>query len=95
MASAVRHVSLFEVSAEWSELVRLSWGLRSGIFAEDSWGCSVTTTLEAGEQMSSVASDVRGFLHQGEGRRPGGMAVQHLERGPHPHRRLLRPLLRP
>ncbi|WP_412079457.1 DUF6228 family protein (plasmid) [Streptomyces xanthophaeus] len=45
--------------------VQLSWGLRLGIFAEDSWECSVTTTLEAGEQMSRVASDVRSFLHQG------------------------------
>ncbi|MFD8010740.1 DUF6228 family protein [Streptomyces sp. NPDC058955] len=45
--------------------VQLSWGLRSGIFAEDAWECSVTTTLEAGEQMSRVASDVRSFLHQG------------------------------
>ncbi|NXY99748.1 permease [Streptomyces sp. BR123] len=45
--------------------VQLSWGLRSGIFAEDAWQCLVTTTLEAGEQMSRVASDVRSFLHQG------------------------------
>ncbi|MGW2275294.1 DUF6228 family protein [Streptomyces yangpuensis] len=45
--------------------VQLSWGLRFGIFAEDSWECSVTTTLEAGEHMSRVASDVRSFLHQG------------------------------
>ncbi|MEJ8640248.1 DUF6228 family protein [Streptomyces sp. MS1.HAVA.3] len=45
--------------------VRLRWGLRSGMFAEDPWECSVTTTVEAGEQMSRVASDVRSFLHQG------------------------------
>ncbi|MFE7096723.1 DUF6228 family protein [Streptomyces erythrochromogenes] len=45
--------------------VQLSWGLRPGMLAEDSWECSVTTTLEAGEQMSRVAADVRSFLHQG------------------------------
>ncbi|OLZ63743.1 permease [Streptomyces amritsarensis] len=45
--------------------VQLSWLLRRGTFAEDAWECSVTTTLEAGEQMSKLASDVRSFLHQG------------------------------
>ncbi|WP_260867679.1 DUF6228 family protein [Streptomyces sp. SAJ15] len=45
--------------------VRLSWTLRFGIFAEDSWECALTTTLEAGEQMSGLAADVRSFLHQG------------------------------
>ncbi|MEU3607967.1 DUF6228 family protein [Streptomyces sp. NPDC035033] len=45
--------------------VQLRWDLRPGVFAEDSWTCSVTTTLEAGEQMSRLSSDLRSFLHQG------------------------------
>ncbi|MGW6617110.1 DUF6228 family protein [Streptomyces erythrochromogenes] len=45
--------------------VRLGWGLRFGALAEDSWECSVTTTLEAGEHMSRLASGVRSFLHRG------------------------------
>ncbi|MCB5177991.1 DUF6228 family protein [Streptomyces antimicrobicus] len=45
--------------------VQLSWGLRFGLFAEDAWECSVATTLEAGEQMSQLAADMRSFLHQG------------------------------
>ncbi|MFH7594315.1 DUF6228 family protein [Streptomyces racemochromogenes] len=45
--------------------VQLRWALRAGVFAEDAWECSVTTTLEAGEQMSRLSSELRRFLHQG------------------------------
>jgi hypothetical protein len=44
--------------------VHLTWTLRSGNFPED-WRCSLTTTLEAGEEMAVLAADARGFLHQG------------------------------
>lgn len=45
--------------------VHLRWTLRFDVFAEDSWECNVTMTVEAGEQMSALAADAREFLHQG------------------------------
>jgi hypothetical protein len=42
--------------------VGLSWTLRPWPNATGGWNASVTTWLEAGEQMSSLASDVEDFL---------------------------------
>uniref|UniRef100_UPI001FDEF3CA DUF6228 family protein n=1 Tax=Streptomyces megasporus TaxID=44060 RepID=UPI001FDEF3CA len=42
--------------------VGLTWTLRPWPNATGGWAASVTTWLEAGEQMSSLASDVEGFL---------------------------------
>jgi hypothetical protein len=42
--------------------VGLTWALRPGPQAAGGWGASVTTWLEAGEQMTSLAADVRNFL---------------------------------
>lgn len=44
--------------------VHLRWTLRLNPFTEDTWECSLTTTLEAGEQMTALANDARSFLHQ-------------------------------
>lgn len=44
--------------------VCLRWTVRSGFFPED-WTCTVTTVVEAGEGMTAVAADLRGFLTQG------------------------------
>jgi Family of unknown function (DUF6228) len=44
--------------------VHLGWTLRPG-FAPGDWHCTVTTVLEAGEELTTVATDVREFLHQG------------------------------
>jgi hypothetical protein len=43
--------------------VGLTWTLRPWRTSIDSWSASVTTWLEAGEQMSNLAADVRHFLH--------------------------------
>ncbi|MET8629912.1 DUF6228 family protein [Kitasatospora sp. NPDC004669] len=45
--------------------VHLGWTLRFNVFTEDSWECTLTTTLEAGEQMSALAAEAQAFLHQG------------------------------
>lgn len=42
--------------------VGLTWALRPWAQAAGGWGASVTTWLEAGEQMASLAADVRAFL---------------------------------
>ncbi|MEV0267087.1 DUF6228 family protein [Streptomyces sp. NPDC050617] len=42
--------------------VGLTWALRPWPQAAGGWGSSVTTWLEAGEQMASLAADVRSFL---------------------------------
>ncbi|MFE7705828.1 DUF6228 family protein [Streptomyces sp. NPDC057486] len=42
--------------------VGLTWALRPWTQAAGGWGASVTTWLEAGEQMTSLAADVRAFL---------------------------------
>lgn len=42
--------------------VGLTWTLRPWPQAADGWSASVTTWLEAGEQMASLAADVRHFL---------------------------------
>ncbi|MER7539715.1 DUF6228 family protein [Streptomyces sp. NPDC097704] len=42
--------------------VGLTWALRPWVQAAGGWGASVTTWLEAGEQMASLAADVRTFL---------------------------------
>ncbi|MEV7220815.1 DUF6228 family protein [Streptomyces sp. NPDC093681] len=42
--------------------VGLTWSLQPWPQAAGGWGASVTTWLEAGEQMTSLAADVRHFL---------------------------------
>ncbi|MGW0345969.1 DUF6228 family protein [Streptomyces anthocyanicus] len=42
--------------------VGLTWSLRPWPQAVGGWGASVTTWLEAGEQITSLAADVRHFL---------------------------------
>jgi hypothetical protein len=42
--------------------VGLTWSLRPWPQAAGGWGASVTTWLEAGEQMTTLAADVRHFL---------------------------------
>jgi hypothetical protein len=42
--------------------VELRWTLRSWASRQDSWEASVTTWLEAGQQMTMLAADVRAFL---------------------------------
>ncbi|MET7288026.1 DUF6228 family protein [Streptomyces sp. NPDC005573] len=42
--------------------VGLTWASRPWTQAAGGWGASVTTWLEAGEQMASLAADVRAFL---------------------------------
>ncbi|MFF3845953.1 DUF6228 family protein [Streptomyces sp. NPDC002328] len=42
--------------------VGLTWALRPWPEAAGGWGASVTTWLEAGEQMTALAADVRHFL---------------------------------
>ncbi|RLV04429.1 permease [Streptomyces griseocarneus] len=46
--------------------VRLCWTLRPDFSVDDSWECSVTTTVEAGEQLSWLADEMQGFLQQGQ-----------------------------
>ncbi|MER7756799.1 DUF6228 family protein [Kitasatospora sp. NPDC097643] len=43
--------------------VHLRWTLRTSIHTNDPWECTVTTTLEAGEQLRTLATDTRAFLH--------------------------------
>ncbi|WP_406278718.1 DUF6228 family protein [Embleya sp. NBC_00896] len=42
--------------------VELTWTLRPCRAADGTWTASVTTVLEAGEQMAALAADVRHFL---------------------------------
>lgn len=49
--------------------VGLTWTLRPWRISVGSWDASVTTWLEAGEQMSTLAADVRHFLGQEAGHR--------------------------
>ncbi|MET3985634.1 DUF6228 family protein [Streptomyces sp. PvR034] len=52
--------------------VGLTWALRPWPRAAGGWAASVTTWLEAGEQMSSFATDVRRFLSVEPMERPAG-----------------------
>ncbi len=45
--------------------VGLTWALRPWPQAAGGWGASVTTWLEAGEQMTSLTADLRAFLAEG------------------------------
>ncbi|MFJ2774095.1 DUF6228 family protein [Streptomyces sp. NPDC087300] len=45
--------------------VGLTWTLRPWTHAAGGWSASVTTWLEAGEQMAALAADVRVFLAEG------------------------------
>jgi hypothetical protein len=42
--------------------VELRWALRPWDSRRDSWEATVTTWLEAGQQISGLAADVRAFL---------------------------------
>lgn len=42
--------------------VELRWALRPWASRQDSWEASVTTWLEAGQQMTVLAADIRAFL---------------------------------
>jgi hypothetical protein len=42
--------------------VELRWMLRPWVSRQDSWEASVTTWLEAGQQMTVLAADIRAFL---------------------------------
>jgi hypothetical protein len=42
--------------------VELRWTLRPWVSRRDSWEASVTTWLEAGQQMTELAADIRAFL---------------------------------
>ncbi|MET8472193.1 DUF6228 family protein [Streptomyces sp. NPDC006422] len=42
--------------------IGLTWTLRPWVRASGGWSASVTTVLEAGEQLSSLAADLRHFL---------------------------------
>ena len=42
--------------------VAVTWTLRDGMFAEDRWEVSITTVIEAGEQMTLLAADIGEFL---------------------------------
>ncbi|MFJ9823261.1 DUF6228 family protein [Streptomyces sp. NPDC101160] len=46
--------------------VGLTWTSRPWPHAAGGWGASVTTWLEAGEQMTSLAAEVRNFLTGGQ-----------------------------
>ncbi|MFJ9766371.1 DUF6228 family protein [Streptomyces erythrochromogenes] len=48
--------------------VDLTWTLRPWRHDAGGWSASVTTRLEAGEQMASLAADVRHFLDEGAAR---------------------------
>nr|WP_079155772.1 DUF6228 family protein [Streptomyces ambofaciens]CAK50961.1 conserved hypothetical protein [Streptomyces ambofaciens]CAK51199.1 conserved hypothetical protein [Streptomyces ambofaciens] len=50
--------------------VGLTWSLRPWPTAAGGWAASVTTWLEAGEQMASLAADVRHFLAGEQQERP-------------------------
>ncbi|MFF3003022.1 DUF6228 family protein [Kitasatospora sp. NPDC057940] len=57
--------------------VGLTWTVRPRIGRDSPWEASVTTWLEAGEQLAGLASDVRRFLDPGdptESRPSGGTA---------------------
>ncbi|WP_411105179.1 DUF6228 family protein [Streptomyces sp. cmx-4-9] len=49
--------------------VGLTWTLRPWTTAAGGWEASVTTWLDAGEQMSALAADIRHFLTQEDGGR--------------------------
>ncbi|MBM9508012.1 DUF6228 family protein [Actinacidiphila acididurans] len=44
--------------------VRLSWTLRANVF-DNGWQCTVSTVVEGGEEMTTLAADLRAFLGQG------------------------------
>ncbi|MEV5510166.1 DUF6228 family protein [Streptomyces orinoci] len=49
--------------------VGLTWTLRPWRSAAGGWEASLTTWIEAGEQMSALAADIRHFLTQQDGSR--------------------------
>lgn len=56
-----RHLTISAVFRSGSHF-GLIWPVRPWPQAAGGWGASVTTWLEAGEQMTSLAADVRAFL---------------------------------
>lgn len=44
--------------------VYLSWTLRAGVFSSG-WESTVTTVIEAGEELTTVTANVRGFFRHG------------------------------
>lgn len=42
--------------------VELGWSMRPGLGMEATWEVSATTWIEAGQQLTTLASDVRAFL---------------------------------
>ncbi|MEV5896157.1 DUF6228 family protein [Nonomuraea fuscirosea] len=42
--------------------IELTWSMRPGLGTEATWEVSVTTWIEAGQQLTTVAADVRSFL---------------------------------
>ncbi|WP_405149811.1 DUF6228 family protein [Sphaerisporangium sp. NBC_01403] len=44
--------------------VELTWTLRRWSSRQDSWEASITTWLDAGEQLTTLAADVRAYLHR-------------------------------
>lgn len=42
--------------------VALTWTLQAHYFTEDRWQVRITTVIEAGEQMTNLAADIRHFL---------------------------------
>jgi hypothetical protein len=44
--------------------VYLSWTLRADVFSSG-WECTVTTVIDAGEELTTVAADVQEFFRQG------------------------------
>jgi hypothetical protein len=52
--------------------VRLTWTLRPWVSRDDSWRATVTTWLEAGEQMRNLADELALFLRDRRGPRSTG-----------------------
>jgi hypothetical protein len=44
--------------------VHLTWALRAGAFS-NGWECTVTTVIEAGEELTAVVADAQEFFRQG------------------------------
>ncbi|MFM9554440.1 DUF6228 family protein [Streptomyces caniscabiei] len=45
----------------------LSWTLRADVFFSG-WECTVTTVIDAGEELTTVAAEVQGFFRQAHAR---------------------------
>ncbi len=48
--------------------VYVRWTLRADVF-DNGWECTVSTVVEAGEEMAALAADLRAFLGQGSAAR--------------------------